>query len=131
MFLMLKMTAALGATLFLAGGAMAGPAPKSTYNGTWAVQILTEAGPCDRAYNYSIAIQDGRVRQASKTSDAVITGQIRPDGVVALGLQSGPASADASGRLKASAGSGRWTLPMLGCSGRWNAQKRTVQASAS
>lgn len=122
---------AMGAGVIAVGSASAGPGPKATYDGTWNVQIMTEAGPCDRAYTYAVAIDGGRVTRAAGDSDTVITGQIGKDGSIGLGLQSGAASADASGRLQARTGSGTWRLPILGCSGRWTAQRRTVQARAS
>jgi hypothetical protein len=121
----------LGAGLVLAGGATAGPASNKPYDGTWSVLISTEAGPCDASYNYAVAIEDGRVQQASSGS-ATISGRISPDGTIGLGLRNGPATADASGRLKSNKGSGTWTLPMLGCSGSWTARKHSgAQANAS
>lgn len=120
---------ALAAALSPIGAVMAAGS-KATYDGTWSVRIVTEAGPCDASYNYAVAIEDGRVQRAGG-DEAVITGQIGPDGTIGIGLRSGPANADASGRLKAATGSGTWTLSMLGCSGHWTAQRRTIQARAS
>jgi hypothetical protein len=121
----------LGAGFVLAGSASAGPASTKPYDGTWTVLISTQTGSCDPSYTYAVAIEDGRVQQASNSS-ATISGQISPDGTIGLGLRSGPATADASGRLKSNKGSGTWTLPMLGCSGSWTARKQAgIQASAS
>lgn len=121
---------ALAAALSPIGAATAAGS-KATYDGTWSVRIVTEAGPCDASYNYAVAIEDGRVQRAGGSDEAVITGQIGPDGTIGIGLRNGPASADASGRLKAATGSGTWSLAMLGCSGHWTAQRRTIQARAS
>ena len=116
----------LGAGLALAGGAAAADKP---YDCTWTVLISTEEGPFDHSYNYAVAIEDGRVQQAS--GNATISGRISSDGTIGLGLRSGPATADASGRLKSNKGSGTWTLPMLGCSGSWTARKHGgIQANA-
>ena len=129
---LLTLAAALGAGLVLGGAANAGPVSKKAYDGTWSVVISTESGPCDRSYSYAVAIEDGRVQQASSSDGTVISGTIASDGSVGLGLLIGPASADASGRLRAMTGSGTWKLPMLGCSGSWTAQKRgTRHANAS
>ena len=126
------MAAMLGASAILVGQAAAEPATKTAFNGTWAVQIRPEAGPCDASYHYAIAIRDGQISHAGGAgSGAVITGRIGADGAINLGVQAGPASAGASGRLKASAGSGTRMLPMLGCSGRWTAQRRALHADAS
>lgn len=119
------------AALILAGTASAGPGGKGSYDGTWTVLISTEQGPCDRTYNYAVAIEAGRIQEAAASGGTTISGRISADGSIGLGLRSGPASADASGRLRASTGSGTWKLPMLGCSGSWTAHKRTVQARAS
>lgn len=125
----LAIALSVAAALAPVAPAFAGPGSKASYDGTWSVQIVTEAGPCDASYSYAVSISEGRVQQSS--GSAVITGQISPDGVIGLGVRNGPANAQGSGRLKASTGSGTWNLSMLGCSGRWTAHRRTLQANAS
>lgn len=118
----------LGLGAILTGGAMA--APGERHDGTWSVQMVTDSGLCDRTYSYAIAIDDGNVRylQAPGDSPTTVSGRIGRDGSVDLDIKRSIAKVDASGRLNGKSGSGTWTLSMLGCSGRWNAQKRSGNA---
>jgi hypothetical protein len=120
---------ALGLGLTLIGAAVAAPA--AGHDGTWSVQMVTDSGVCDRSYNYSIAIENGNVRYllAPGDSPTTVSGRIGSDGSVDLDIRRSIAKVDASGRLNGKSGSGTWQLSMLGCSGRWTAQKRsrTVQ----
>jgi hypothetical protein len=120
-------------TLVLAAGALLSAqalAEPTDYNGTWSVQLVTESGSCDRSANYTIAVEDGRVRYLPSGNEArvSVSGQVGPDGNVSIGVRQGLGSADASGRLGAGSGSGTWKVSMLGCSGRWTAQRRTTTA---
>ena len=119
---------ALGASLVGMGGAAA--ATKSgSFNGTWNVQLVTDAGSCDRSLSYAIAVEDGRVRPVrAGDSSATVSGQIGADGNVNLDIRRGIAKADAFGRLQANSGSGTWQVALVGCSGRWTAQRRTTAA---
>jgi hypothetical protein len=120
-------------TLVLAAGALLSAqalAEPADYNGTWSVQLLSESGSCDRSANYTIAVEDGRVRYLPSGNEArvSVSGQVGPDGNVSIGVRQGLGSADASGRLGAGSGSGTWKVSMLGCTGRWTAQRRTTTA---
>jgi hypothetical protein len=113
---------ATGVALGAAGSASAKPA---TYDGTWSVRFVTESGACDNSYNYTVAIQSGSVRPVGGNAPT-ISGGVGPDGHVALDIRHLVATADASGRLQATAGSGSgtWRVSTLGCTGRWMAQRR-------
>ena len=115
---------ALGLGTTLIGSAWA--APTARHDGTWSVSMVTDSGVCDASYNYSIAIENGNVRylQAPGDSPTTVSGRIGQDGNVDLDIRRSIAKVDAQGRLNGKSGSGTWTLGMLGCSGRWNAQKR-------
>ena len=120
-------------TLVLAAGALLSAqalAEPADYNGTWSVQLVSESGSCDRSASYTIAVEDGRVRYLPSGNEARISvsGQVGPGGSVTIGVRQGLGSADASGRLGAGSGSGTWKVSMLGCSGRWTAQRRTSTA---
>jgi hypothetical protein len=108
-----------------AGAAVA--APSSTHNGTWSVQMVTDSGICDRSYSYAIAIEDGAVRYLRAPGDkpTTVSGRVDSDGKVDLDIRRSIVKVDAVGQLDEKAGSGSWRLGMLGCSGRWTAQKRT------
>jgi len=120
-------------TLVLAAGALASAqasAEPADYNGTWSVQLMTESGSCDRSASYTLAVEDGRVRYIPSGNEARISvsGQVGPSGSVSIGVRQGLGGADASGRLQGGSGSGTWKVAMLGCSGRWTAQRRTSTA---
>ena len=85
-----------------------------SYNGTWAVQLVTDSGLCDSRYTVSLAINDGDVRVASAgEGGATVSGRIGQDGNVGLTVRHGSASGAASGRLQANAGSGTWSVSSL------------------
>jgi hypothetical protein len=121
---------AVGLGLTLIGSAWA--ASSERHDGTWSVKMVTDSGLCDRSYGYSIAIEDGNVRYllAPGDSPTTVSGRIGPDGGVDLDIRRSIAKVDATGRLDGKSGSGTWKLGMLGCTGRWTAQKRsnTVQS---
>ena len=110
-------------------GASASAAPVN--DGRWAVRMVTDAGVCDKSYNYVIAVENGGVRYVPQDSDPppTVSGHVSPSGAVNLDIRKGIARVAASGSLNGQAGSGSWKLGIL-CSGRWTAQKRgPVQAS--
>ena len=112
-----------------AGYASAASAEPRNFDGTWSVQLVTEAGLCDSAYSYAVAIRNGQVRPAS-SSGASIAGRVSARGAVGLSIQQGPVSGAASGRLGASEGSGSWRVASM-CLGRWTARRQaTVTAHA-
>jgi hypothetical protein len=121
-----QLALALGLGMTLIGGAMAAPAAK--HDGTWSVRMVTDSGICERSYNYSIAIDNGNVRYLPAPGDSptTVSGQIGPNGAVDLDIRRSIAKVDANGRLNAKSGSGTWQLAMLGCSGRWVAQKHSA-----
>lgn len=126
MILAKRTAVALGLGIILTGGAMA--APPAKHDGTWSVRMVTDSGICDSSYNYSIAIDNGNVRYIPAPGDSptTVSGQIGPNGAVDLDIRRSIARVDANGRLSGKSGSGTWQLGMLGCSGRWTAQKRSA-----
>lgn len=119
--------AALGLAALPAGAVMASSGT-TVHNGTWSVQMVTDSGLCERSYNYSIAIEDGNVRYilAPGDSPTTVKGEVQANGSVDLDIYRSIAKVDATGRLDGRSGSGTWKLNMLGCSGRWTAQKRST-----
>jgi hypothetical protein len=114
-----------GAALF-GVSALALPAQAQTkqFDGTWSVEVVTEQGGCDRAYRYSVIIENGRARYGGQEAFNV-TGQVRPNGAISGGIARGQDRADVTGRLVGSTGSGTWkTSGGRSCSGNWNAEKR-------
>jgi len=110
--------------------AKAPPQPKSApavnFDGRWSVVIITDAGPCDRAYRYGVRISGGRIRYEGDSA-AVINGQVDARGDVVVSLRYGQSSANGSGHLTESDGEGRWqgASTSSSCSGRWEAERRS------
>ena len=120
-------------TLMLAAGVLVSApalAEPGDYNGTWTVSLVTESGSCERSSSYTLAVEDGRVRYLPSGNETKISmsGQVGSGGNVSIDVRQGLGSAAASGRLQAGSGSGTWKIAMLGCTGRWTAQRRTSTA---
>ncbi len=118
---------ALTALAILAASAIpAAPAPagKPNFDGAWSVLIVTEKGTCDRAYRYPIKIANGTVDYAGDASFTV-TGKVQPTGAVTVTVARGTQSANGTGRLSLSDGTGRWQTAGGECSGTWSAEKRS------
>jgi hypothetical protein len=102
------------------------PAPAINFDGRWSVVIITDAGACDRAYRYGVRISGGRIVYEGDSA-AVINGQVDARGNVVVNLRYGQSSASGSGHLTESDGEGRWqgASTSSGCSGHWEAERRT------
>jgi hypothetical protein len=110
------------ATPFLAVPVQA--APQTAFNGTWSVLIITDDGPCDRAYRYPVRIANGQVSYAGQ-ADFDVFGRVASNGAVRVTVSLGNQRASGSGRLGNGWGSGTWRGVGEGeCSGRWTAEKR-------
>jgi hypothetical protein len=115
------------AGIILCAAALA-PTPvsaRTAYDGNWSVLIVTERGPCDRAYRYGLAIQNGSV--IYQGSAAVnVAGRVSGNGVVNVKVSAGSQGASGSGRLSRNSGSGSWRgIGSMGtCSGNWSAERR-------
>jgi len=112
-----------GAVTLLASGANAQVAK---FNGTWSVLVVTEKGDCDRAYRYSIVIENGRARYGGQEAFNV-DGQVQASGAVKGSISRGQDRADVTGRLAAEGtGTGTWTTSgSRNCGGRWEAERRS------
>jgi hypothetical protein len=120
--------AAIALGLLISGPAFA--ASDTPHDGTWNVQMVTDSGLCSARYTYAIAIADGAVRYLPAPGDAptTVSGRVEANGAVDLDIHRSVAKVDALGRLANGKGSGTWSLGMLGCQGRWSAQRRTTSA---
>jgi hypothetical protein len=98
----------------------------SQFDGRWSVEVITEQGDCDRAYRYSIVIENGQARYGGQEAFNV-SGEVKPSGAVAGSISRGPDRADVNGRLAADGmGTGTWvTSGSRACAGRWNAERRS------
>ena len=106
-------------------GLSAGSALGATYDGNWRVTIVTEKGDCDRAYGYSVAIDNGKVRYVGDAS-INMSGSVSGNGALKVSVGKGSQRADGSGKLGANSGSGTWrgVAGSGSCAGTWTAEKR-------
>jgi hypothetical protein len=101
------------------------PPAASNFDGEWSVVIITEAGTCDRAYRYPVRVVNGQVRYDGEAG-VTLSGRVDASGRLNATVQRGDQSANGSGRLSSSSGSGTWTgrSSTTSCAGRWEAEKR-------
>lgn len=99
-------------------------APKASFDGSWSVLIVTESGKCDRAYRYPVKIENGSVGYAGSASFTV-SGKVGPNGTVTVTVARGSQSANGTGQMSATDGSGTWTAGSGECSGTWTAERRS------
>jgi hypothetical protein len=114
--------ACVAANVLLAGPVLA----QAPHDGSWAIEIVTERGACDRLYRYYVEVDGQAVRLRSmmgETSQASM-GLVRPDGRVNATLGQADDPVNVTGRLAAASGTGVWSAPARQCTGRWSAQKR-------
>jgi hypothetical protein len=107
------------ATALLAGAAVAHA--KGNYDGNWSVLIVTDKGPCDRAYRYPVRIANGAVGYGGQASFTV-SGRVQANGAIQVTVSRGNQSARGTGRLNGASGSGSWRGGE--CAGTWTAEKR-------
>src|SRR4051812_35336027 len=101
------------------------PAPaaaRANYDGNWSVLIVTNSGPCDRAYRYGLSIRNGRVFYEGSAA-VNVDGRVAPNGLVRVRVWAGSQSASGAGRLSADYGSGSWqgAGSASSCAGSWTA----------
>jgi hypothetical protein len=116
------------AVLCLVASVSAAPVPataQAPFNGTWSVLIVTDSGPCDRAYRYPVRVANGHVSYAGQ-ADFTVGGRVARNGAVNVSVGKGSQHASGSGRLMSGWGSGTWrgTGSHGTCTGSWTAEKR-------
>ncbi|MCJ2071622.1 hypothetical protein MKK75_22945 [Methylobacterium sp. J-030] len=123
------MTRLIAALLILANAVPALALPRGVpapdrYDGTWSVEIITDAGTCDRAYRYPVRIEHGVARFIGTAF--TIQGSVAGNGSVRGSISNGTATANVRGRLaRDGSGAGTWVASgALDCRGHWNAERR-------
>jgi hypothetical protein len=99
---------------------------QAPHDGSWAIEIITERGACERLYRYYVEVEGQAVRLRSMTGETsqATTGLVRPDGSIKATLGQTEDPVNVSGRLAATSGTGIWSAPARQCTGRWSAHKR-------
>lgn len=98
---------------------------RTPYDGNWSVLIVTNSGPCDRAYRYGLSIRNGSVFYEGSVA-VNVAGRVGKGGQVRVKVWSGRQGARGSGRLSRDHGGGSWrgTGSMGTCTGFWTAERR-------
>jgi hypothetical protein len=101
------------------------PATARAFDGAWSVQIITQAGPCDRTYRFPVRISNGSV--VNEFGDAVsLQGRVASNGAIQVSVSAAGQQANGEGRLSPTAGSGTWRGQGSAgsCAGVWEAARR-------
>jgi len=97
-------------------------AARTPYDGNWSVLIVTNTGPCDRAYRYGLAIRDGSVFYEGSAA-VNVEGRVGKNGVVNVRVWAGRQGADGSAPA-------RWDhAPAVGAPSGARARSRKVDTS--
>jgi len=112
-------------SLAIASNSSVGPAAaRSAFDGTWSVVISTDSGSCDTGQRLSVEIRDG-ILVYSGAASIELQGHVNNAGLVQVRVANGSQSANGTGRLSATAGSGTWRGAGSSgvCAGRWSAER--------
>jgi hypothetical protein len=113
------------AILLISAAALSGAeAAQASFAGSWSVVITTAQGDCDKAYRYGVVVApDGTISYGGQ-NEFQASGRVQTDGTVRVTISRGNQSAEGTGRLSGSRGSGSWTAPGGACAGTWRAERR-------
>ena len=95
---------------------------RSAYDGSWDLAFVTQQGPCDPSYNFTVNISDGIVTHPNLVK---FKGYVARSGSVHASVTVQEKFASGTGRLFGASGRGRWSGRAGGarCSGYWTAQR--------
>ena len=105
-------------------GAVPPAVARASFDGTWSVLIVTDAGTCDRAYRYALHIGNGRVYYNDPSFN--VSGNVDARGHVTVTVSAGSQRASGSGQISGDHGQGLWSghSSTSQCSGHWEADRR-------
>ncbi len=130
----MRLSILVPALIAVSVGGLVGPADAAKrkvaipnkFDGNWSIEVVTQDGPCNRAYRYGIQVYKGEAIYPG--GDVSIRGRVSKAGAVSALIARGSDSAQVTGRLTAGgSGGGSWGSTgngPIGCSGRWTAVKR-------
>jgi hypothetical protein len=95
---------------------------RSAYDGSWDLVFVTQRGPCDPTYNFTVNISDGIVTHPNLVR---FRGYVARSGAVRASVTVQDKFASGTGRLFGTSGRGRWSgrAGSARCSGYWTAQR--------
>jgi hypothetical protein len=95
---------------------------RSVYDGSWDLVFVTQRGPCDPTYNFTVNISDGIVTHPNLVR---FRGYVARSGAVRASVTVQDKFASGTGRLFGTSGRGKWSgrAGSARCSGYWTAQR--------
>jgi hypothetical protein len=110
--------AAAGCVIALASSANA----RSTYDGSWTLNFVTQRGSCDPTYNFTVDVANGHVTHPNLVK---FSGYVANSGGVRASVTVQDKYASGAGRLSGNSGRGTWRgySGSARCSGYWTAQR--------
>jgi hypothetical protein len=95
---------------------------RSAYDGSWDLIFVTQRGPCDASYNFTVDISDGIVTHPNLVR---FKGYVAKSGSVRASVKVQDKFASGTGRLFLTSGRGTWSgrAGSARCSGYWTAQR--------
>jgi hypothetical protein len=95
---------------------------RSSYDGSWNLAFVTQYGPCDATYNFSVNISNGIITNPNLVR---FTGYVSRSGAVRASVAVQEKYASGSGRLAGATGHGTWSghAGNARCAGSWIAQR--------
>ena len=94
----------------------------SPFDGAWNLSFVTQYGPCDPSYNFTVEIRNGILSHPNLRR---LHGRVAPSGAVSASVAVEQKTAVGSGRLSATSGRGTWRgrSGSAKCGGYWTAQR--------
>jgi hypothetical protein len=95
---------------------------RSAYDGSWDLAFVTQSGPCDPSYDFTVNISDGIVTHPNLVK---FKGYVAKSGSVHASVTVHDKFASGTGRLFGTSGRGRWSgrAGSGRCTGYWTAQR--------
>jgi hypothetical protein len=122
-------TAMLFGALLLAIASLGEPSPAlaDAFDGNWSVVVVTDRGVCDRAYRYSVHVENGQGRYNGDAKGVNLADTVAPNGLVNVSIRLRDRGAEGNGRISATVGAGHWHgngPNNTTCAGTWEAERR-------
>jgi hypothetical protein len=95
------------------------------YDGSWAIYVFGDPGPCGFGYRLPVRIQGLNIYYQGRTVSPQAIG-LSTDGAVRIRLKGEAYVVTGSGSLHAvgGLGSGKWSAPSFHCKGGWRAERQ-------
>jgi len=93
----------IAATVAITSAAADKACARTSFDGSWTVQIMTQRGACDPSSSFGVEVRGNSI---TGSGGIPVRGTVSGNGTVTVSVASGSQSASGSGRLSASSGGG-------------------------